>query len=223
MKPLYPGRFYVFLLLFLTNCNEGAKNNYQKASEEPVEKSALVGGGCDGCEIMFIGMPENIDPVDTSEGWNEKGIKLLVRGTVFKQGGKIPCPNVIIYYWQTDHKGYYSPGEDMDDLAKRHGHIRGWVKSDQNGKYSIYTIRPAPYPNDSMPAHIHISIKEPDIKNEYYIDEFVFDDDKLLTENKRNRLENRGGSGILKVTSTNEYQLAEHNIILGLHIPDYPE
>jgi len=91
------------------------------------------------------------------------------------------------------------------------------------GKYSIYTIKPAPYPNENIPAHIHTSIKEPNIDNEYYIDEFVFDDDKLLTGDKRKALENRGGSGILRVLISGDLQIAEHNIILGLNIPNYPE
>ncbi len=111
----------------------------------------------------------------------------------------------------------------MDEKAKRHGHIRGWVKTDENGKYLIYTIRPAPYPNEIIPAHIHTSIKEPSIDNEYYIDEFVFDDDKLLTSAKRKALENRGGSGIFRVLISGDLQIAEHNIILGLNIPNYPD
>ena len=48
------------------------------------------------------------------------------------------------------------------------------------GKYTIRTIRPSPYPNDILPAHIHLSIKEPDVAHEYYTDEINFDDDKLL-------------------------------------------
>ena len=54
------------------------------------------------------------------------------------------------------------------------------------------------------------------------IDEFVFDDDILLTEEKRKKLENRGGSGILKVLNKGDLQIAAHNIILGLNIPNYP-
>ena len=168
-------------------------------------------------------MPANINPGDTSAGWEEKGQKLLISGTVYKLDGKTPAPDVVIYYWQADNNGYYAPKDGMDDAAKRHGHIRGWVKSDENGKYAIYTIRPAPYPNADIPAHIHTSIKEPNIDNEYYLDEFVFDDDKLLTGNKRKALENRGGSGILRVLISGDLQIAEHDIILGLNIPDYPE
>ena len=216
---LYFG-FFVSLFSFLANCNGQTKNTKQAA---PTEKPTLVGGGCDGCEMMFVGISANINSVDTSAGWTEKGRKLLVTGTVFKLDGKTPAPNVVIYYWQTDHNGYYSPKQGMDEKTKRHGHIRGWVKTDQKGQYSIYTIRPAPYPNENIPAHIHTSIKEPNIANEYYIDEFVFDDDKLLTSNKRKALENRGGSGILRILISGNLQIAEHNVVLGLHIPNYPE
>lgn len=214
------GLFLVFLSNF-TACNGQIKPDTPARNKSDTKK--LVGGGCDGCEIMFVGMPEKILSEDRSSGWTEKGQKLLVTGKVFKIDGKTPAPNVIIYYWQTDNNGYYSPSKGMDEKARRHGHIRGWVKTDENGNYSIYTIRPAPYPNEDIPAHIHTSIKEPNIDNEYYIDEFVFDDDKLLTTKKRKALENRGGSGVLRVLVSGDLQIAEHNIILGLNIPNYPE
>jgi protocatechuate 3,4-dioxygenase beta subunit len=213
----------ISFLTFVTSCNGQSKDNNRSASSSQSKKSIQVGGGCDGCEIMYVGMPKNIASVDTSSGWTEKGQKMLVTGTVFKLDGKTPAPNTIIYYWQTDDKGYYAPKQGMDEKAKRHGHIRGWVKTDENGKYSIFTIKPAPYPKENIPAHIHISIKEPNIDNEYYIDEFVFDDDKYLTGVKRKALENRGGSGVLRVLLSGNLQIAEHNIILGLNIPNYPE
>ena len=212
---------FVSLIHLLTSCNGLSKSN--STTQKKSNTKLLVGGGCDGCEIMFVGMPTNIKSADTSAGWAEKGQKLLITGTVFNLDGRTPAPNVIIYYWQTDQNGYYSPKQGMDEKAKQHGHIRGWVKTDENGKYSIYTIKPAPYPNENIPAHIHTSIKEPNIEDEYYIDEFVFDDDKLLTGEKRKALENRGGSGVLRVLISSEIQIAEHNIILGLNIPNYPE
>ncbi len=51
----------------------------------------------------------------------------------------------------------------------------------------------------------------------------VFGDDNLLTGKERKALENRGGSGFLRVLIDNDLQIAEHNIILGLNIPNYPE
>ena len=216
-----PGLF-LMLLSILTGCSGQTKNSNPNQQTNTPSINKLVGGGCDGCELMYIDIPTNISSVDTSAGWAEKGQKLLVTGTVFKHDGKTPVPNVIIYYWQTDHNGYYLPKQGLNEKAKRHGHIRGWIKSDEHGKFSIYTIRPAPYPNENIPAHIHTSIKEPNIDNEYYLDEFVFDDDRLLTGAKRKALENRGGSGILRVLISGDLQIAEHNIILGLNIPNYP-
>ena len=221
MKRLYHIGLCILFFTILTSCNGQTESNNKTPTNSSIAKNKLIGGGCDGCEIMFVGMPANISSVDTSIGWTEKGQKLLVTGQVYKIDGRTPAPNVIIYYWQTDNNGYYSPKKGIDEKAKRHGHIRGWVKTDENGKYSIYTIRPAPYPNEDIPAHIHTSIKEPNVGNEYYIDEFVFDDDKLLTSTKRKALENRGGSGILRVLISGNLQIAEHNIILGLNIPNY--
>lgn len=205
----------------LTSCNGQNKTNSQQ-SDVTIDPKKRVGGGCDGCELMYMGMPDNLTSIDTSAGWSEKGQRLLITGTVYKLGGKIPEPNVIIYYWQTDSDGYYLPKEGMTEKTKKHGHIRGWVKTDENGKYSIYTVRPAPYPNGDSPAHIHISIKEPNIEEEYYIDGLVFSDDILLTGKEREKHENRGGSGILRVLIDGDMQVAEHNIILGLNIPNYP-
>ena len=205
----------IFLsLLSFTNCNAQTRNE-----DTPTRNNEIIGGGCDGCELMYVGMPKNIHSVDTSSAWNEEGQRLLVTGKVLKLDGITPAPNVIVYYWQTDNNGHYSGGKGK---TERHGHIRGWVKSDEHGDYSIYTIRPANYPNADMPAHIHLSIKEPEIDDEYYTDGLVFDDDIKLTGDKRKKFENRGGSGILRVLIDKEMQVAEHNIILGLNIPNYP-
>lgn len=216
MKYLVIGRAILLCLIFIS-CN-GQINRTSHTD------SKIIGGGCDGCELMYIGMPKEIHSVDTSPGWNEKGQKLIVTGTVFQLDGKTPAKDVIIYYWQTDNDGYYSPRAGMDEQAKRHGHIRGWVKTDAYGKYTIKTIRPAPYPDDVLPAHIHLSVKEPDIENEYYTDEINFDDDKLLIPHfKKYPQENRGGSGVVKVLLKHSLQTAQHDIVLGLNIPNYPK
>lgn len=186
-------------------------------------KKGIIGGSFENGEFLYIGMPQNINAVDTSRAWNLKGQKLLISGKIYKSDGKTVAPNVILYYYHTDDKGLYTDKPDLDRRVVRHGYIRGWVKSDTNGNYAIYTTRPAPYPNSNMPAHIHPAVKEPNLDKEYYIDEFVFDDDTLLIGDARKKLENRGGSGILRVYQKNNLQIAEHNIILGLNIPNYPE
>ena len=211
----------LFFILF-PGCNAQTDSN-KFPNSSFYDETKAVGGPFENGEFMYVGMPDEINSIDTSAGWNQKGQKLIITGTIFKLDGKTPAPNVILYYYHTDINGYYANKDVLDPQVVRHGYIRGWVKSDSTGKYAIYTVRPAPYPNEDMPAHIHPSIKEPDIKNEYYIDEFVFDDDRLLTGAKRKALENRGGSGVLRVLISGDLQIAEHNIILGLNIPNYPE
>ena len=213
----------VFTLVFtVSSCKNSIQSDYVGNNKES-NKNSIVGGGCDGCELMYVDMPKDINSIDTSAAWFEKGQRLIINGTVKKSDGVTPAREILIYYWHTDDRGYYSPSSDQNEKSKKHGHIRGWVKTDINGKYFINTIKPAPYPNDTLPAHIHISVKEPNIKNEYYIDDLVFNDDILLTNQYRNKLPNRGGSGILNPIMQDKILVTSHNLTLGLNIPNYPK
>ncbi|WP_436516966.1 intradiol ring-cleavage dioxygenase [Ekhidna sp. To15] len=205
MKRTY---FLIALLPLLFSCQGQSNQN--------------IGGPFENAEFIFIDMPKDMAASDTTLGWFAEGQKLIVTGTIYKPDGITPAPHVILYYYHTDTKGYYSNHPDLDQRAGRHGYLRGWVKTDAEGKYAIHTIRPAAYPNSNEPAHIHPSILEPGMDMPYYIDEFVFDDDILLTTERRKAMTNRGGSGILRVLQNDEVQIAEHNIILGLNIPSYP-
>lgn len=216
---------FSFLLLAaagIISCNGQKKNPGQPNNTSAVNGEKTIGGGCDGCEMMYIGMPENIDAEDTSAAWHEGNRKLVITGQVFQLDGKTPAPNVIIYYWHTDDKGLYTAGSQTPAEAKAHGRFRGWVKTDEMGKYSIKTARPAAYPNDVIPQHIHLSVKEPGLSNEYYVDLFFDDDPLYLKHKKKYGKADRGGTEILRVVLDGNIEIAEHNIILGLNIPNYP-
>jgi protocatechuate 3,4-dioxygenase beta subunit len=81
---------------------------------------------------------------------------------------------------------------------------------------------PASYPNSTNPKHIHPTIKEPG-RSEYWIDEFVFDDDPLLPDKERNRANPVGGNGVVKTVMKDGMLRATRNIILGLNVADYPK
>lgn len=213
MKHIYQISIILILTLQISCTNKPSNAN-------PItHKETIVGGGCDGCELLYNGMPKDIKAIDTSEGWQEVGQKLIVEGTVFKPDGKTKAPNVIIYYWQTDNAGLYSKTKDKNTI---HGHLRGWLQSDADGKYQIYTVRPASYPNSTIPAHVHFAIKEPKL-NEYYIEDLLFEDDPLLTDAERQKLEQRGGNGIALPVTVNGLQYVRRDIVLGQNIPDYPK
>ena len=184
---------------------------------------ATVGGAFENRDFIFIDMPEFISPVDTSPGWYEPGPQILIQGKVFHQDGTTPAANVILYYYHTDVHGIYANRTGLNATVKRHGYIRGWVKTASDGRYAIYTVRPASYPNTSIQAHIHVTVKEPDISVPYWIDEWVFDDDPLLAHDYKDSMRHRGGSGILHLEKKEDLWVANHNIILGLNIPNYPE
>ena len=208
-------------MTILSNCSGQTKTD-NKRTEIKTDKEKLVGGGCDGCEIMYVGMPTEISSEHTSIGWTEGSQKLILTGKVYELNGKTPAPNIIIYYWHTDDKGLYSANNKTPKKAKEHGKLRGWVKSDENGNYTIKTSRPAAYPNQDMPQHIHLSIKEPKIENEYYATLYFDDDPFYLKHKKKYGKLDRAGTELLRVLLDNKIEIAEHNIILGLNIPNYP-
>jgi protocatechuate 3,4-dioxygenase, beta subunit len=206
------------MLLQLTGCSQ--HNN--KSIRRPAAKH--VGGPCEGCEAIYeSSVPfEQLKSTDSLPDFNEPGPRISISGIVYKRDGKTPARDVVIYVYHTDQTGHYTPGKDAKGWEKRNGRIRGWMKTDKNGFYQFYTLRPASYPNSNIPQHIHVIVKESD-KNEYYIDEYLFDDDKFLTETERNKQEKRGGSGIIKLVSqSNGILHGTRHIILGMNIPGYP-
>lgn len=196
----------------------------QSATLANKSKEIAVGGPCEGCEAIHESpVPfALLKSVDTLPDFDQQGPRIEISGVVYKRDGKTPAPGVIIYVYHTDQSGTYPSGANQKGWAARHGSIRGWLKTDTNGSYRFFTLRPAAYPGRTDPAHIHVSIKEPGM-TEYWIDAFLFNDDPLLTEAERKRQENRGGNGILELLPRdNGIALGTRHIILGENIPGYP-
>jgi protocatechuate 3,4-dioxygenase, beta subunit len=191
-----------------------------EAAPSQLSQKKLVGGGCEGCELIFEGIPSTLSWQTTIAENNEPGESLIIDGTIYHIDGRTPAANVILYVYHTNNDGLYSPYPNQT-IAKRHGRLRGWMRTNAQGRYQFRTIRPQAYPNATIPAHIHPVIKEEEI-NEYYIDEFQFDDDPLLTTELRLKEEKRGGSGIIRLTkNANGEWIGRRDIILGLNIPNY--
>ncbi|PZD76560.1 intradiol ring-cleavage dioxygenase [Mesonia sp. K7] len=211
----------VFLLLACLNLSGCNSQNTKKETN-------TLSDDFDKSMPFYYKMPKNLSATDTNPAFKEKGQKILLTGTVYKIDGKTPASNVILYYYQTNANGIYATKESEErnmpenKLGQTHGYIRGWLKTNEQGNYSIYTIKPGTYPSRGEPAHIHITVKEKNIEEPYYIDDFVFDNDPLLTTKRRKNMENRGGSGVIRFVQKDNMWIGERNIILGLNIPDYP-
>ncbi len=176
-----------------------------------------VGGPCDRCDLMYDGMPKNMS-WQTTLGNKEPGEPMIIEGTIFRKDGKTPAPNVILYVYHTDAKGYYSNIPGQKEII--HGHLRGWMKTGADGRYKFTSIRPAPYPERNNPAHVHPLIKEEGLTL-YWIDEYLFDDDPLVTDEVRKKEQKRGGNGIIHLSKKEGVWRGERDIILGVNIPGY--
>jgi protocatechuate 3,4-dioxygenase, beta subunit len=210
--------FTLMIVAATLSCNQTSS---QKQGSKPNGKH--IGGQCEGCEAIYESpVPfEKLTAVDTLPDFYNTGPKLVISGMVYKADGRTPAKDIVIYVYHTDQNGLYPKKGNESGWGKRHGYIRGWAKTDKNGAYQFVTLKPAAYPGRNIPAHIHITIKEPD-KNEYWIDEYLFDDDPLLTKEERQKQENRGGNGIIKLSPNKAYLQGKRNIILGKNIPGYP-
>jgi protocatechuate 3,4-dioxygenase beta subunit len=216
---------FLFCLSIGITFSSCSQNNKQRSS---INKEIKVGGDCEGCHAVYESpVPfAMLNEVDTLPDFNEPGPKIEISGIIYKPDGKTPARGVILYVYHTDQNGLYS-NKDNDPLvktewSKRHGYIRGWIKTNDKGEYKLYTLVPVSYPNSTNPKHIHPVIKEPRF-SEYWIDEFLFADDPLLPAAERNKRNPVAGSGVLKTIMKDGMLRATRNIILGLNVRDYPK
>ena len=95
-------------------------------------------------------------------GPDEPGQRLVVAGRVFGPDGK-PMSGVAVHAYHTDAKGLYHDSSLPSDTPPR---LQGWLRCDTDGSYEIDTIKPAPYPGRSIPAHIHFQFQAPGLPNQ---------------------------------------------------------
>jgi protocatechuate 3,4-dioxygenase beta subunit len=181
-----------------------------------VGRERVVGGPCEGCENVFVGMPEKLGPRSRIAPSDEPGEPMTIEGIVRDLDGE-PVADIIVYAYHTDSVGRYPPG------ATPHGRLRGWARTNEGGEYRFDTIRPGPYPGRNSPQHVHMHVIEPG-RVTYYIDDVMFEDDPLLTTaNRRRYVRDRGGSGVSRPKRDGDgVWRVRRDIVLGNNIPDYP-
>ena len=203
----------------LVSCGGRAAEIERAADREPI-----VGLPCEGCEAVFEGQPDSLVWTSRIASKDEPGDTMRIEGTVRDRTGRA-VPDIIVYAYHTNARGIYPTDESLEGLAAhRHGRLRGWVSTDDRGRYRFDTIRPAGYPNTDIPAHVHMHVIEAG-RCTYYIDDIMFEGDPRLTEAKRQRLiRGRGGSAVITpIQDAAGSWLVTRDIVLGEGIPGYPE
>ena len=82
----------------------------------------------------------------------EPGDPLVVRGRLLALDGAAAA-GAVVFAYHTDRGGLY------DDPSKgpHSWRLRGWARTDAEGRFTFETIRPGAYPGGSIPPHIHFT------------------------------------------------------------------
>lgn len=148
-----------------------------------------------------------------------RGQRLRITGTVYESDGCTPARNVLMYFYHTNAQGRYAKlgSEPRTSHAWWHGYCRGWLRTDERGRYEINTIKPGAYPRETIPAHIHFYVKAPTQRTCYYLSDFVFAGDPFLTESYWYQVEQHEGFlryGGVRLTNEHGTLVGRRNIYL---------
>jgi len=183
------GPFLLVLSLFLFRC--AAESHTSSAQQPPTPPRAI---DCEWCGAQDA--PQKLSHSTTLAADSEQGTRIIITGRILHPDGS-PATGVLLYAYHTNVKGVYPKrGPSDGTLSWRHGYLRGWIQTDAEGRYELKTIRPGSYPNRSDPAHIHATLKPPH-GEEFYVPDFLFDDDPLVTFKERKRLASLGESAAI--------------------------
>ena len=121
----------------------------------------------------------------------EPGERILVRGQIFQPDGVTPKPNAIVYAYHTDVTGVYNTERGAPPR------LRGWMRTDKEGRYEFHSIKPGAYPNGRDPAHIHFQLWGTDFPPQWNND-IHLDGDPHLTEQAYRESAAMGRFGIIR-------------------------
>lgn len=130
-------------------------------------------------------------------GEGEPGAPLVVSGVVSGADGA-PLPGASVFVYQTGEDGIYGPE------GNRNPRLKGYMRTDAEGRYEFRTVKPGSYPGSRIAAHIHIHVAPPG--GEEQVGEIVFEGDPFVSERMRSnpffavRGLERGDDGVLRVT-----------------------
>ena len=175
-----------FPLLMSCRTDTSAQMAAQKVATDLDEIRKNAAASCDSwCGAKDA--PDNVTWKTSLAKDSDEGERMLISGTIFQADGKTAAPGILIYLYHTDVHGIYGRGSEP-----RHGKHRGWMLTDAQGRYEFSSIRPASYPDSTIPQHVHMTLTGKDRKEDW-IDSIWFADDKFVTEVTRRELSGKGG------------------------------
>lgn len=169
----------------LGSCNANALTVDEASGILQVLRKNARARGAEG--MGAIDVPDNVSWKTTCPVAKDDGEPMVISGTVYQSDGKTVAPNVLIYFYHTDKFGIYGR-----EGQPKHGRFRGWMLTDEQGRYEFRSIRPASYPNTTFAAHVHMTITGVD-RTEDWIDSILFEGDRFISPREREMAGKKGG------------------------------
>lgn len=170
----------LFVFLFVVSVSAGAQTPTNDQCDDDNENVACC----------FINAPKQLSHSISIADQREPGERLHLTGVVRKADGRTSVPGIVIYAYHTNKNGVYPKRGNEVGIHTWHGYLHAWGKTNERGEFEIRSIRPAQYPSNNTPAHIHLVVKEPGGAM-YYVNDITFADDPLVHD--------KGEEGIVEV------------------------
>jgi Dioxygenase len=120
--------------------------------------------------------------------WTGAVAALVVIALALSSSAQQPDPPASSLSWQARIAPSGEPG------AARPPRLRGWARTDAEGRYEFRTIRPARYPGDGPPAHVHFYLTGPGYPRQE-AEELQFEGDPKVTPDMAERSRRAGRFG----------------------------
>lgn len=152
--------------------------------------------------------PATVGSVSRIAAENEPGAPLVINGRVYQADGRTPAAGVTVFAYQTDATGVY----DVPSNGPHSWRVKGWAVTDAEGRFQFRTIRPASYPNATVPQHVHLHLEGPNLPRRWTT-ELEFDDDPKMTTRNREMSRQAGMfGGVRPVTRRDGVDHVEINL-----------
>ena len=159
-------------------------------------------------ERAQAGKPADVGSVSRIASASEPGSPLVIDGRLNHTDGRTPAPGITVFAYQTDAAGVY----DEPSKGPHSWRLKGWAVTDAEGRFQFRTIRPASYPNATVPQHVHLHIEGPNVPRRWTTELEFADDPKVSTRDREaSRLAGRFG-GVRPVTRRNGVDYVEINL-----------
>ena len=118
----------------------------------------------------------------------ESGERMVVNGIVFNEKNDAPISGAEVYVYHTDKDGYYNRENGSRGTRPR---LKGTMLTNGGGRYEYHTIKPGPYPDSRIAAHVHYVVSARGFAERKL--ELVFEGDPYLSDRMRSDTKHPSG------------------------------